>query len=99
MITERGQFHQAQLAQSATSYSSHMQAAIQNLAAQLGSAGLSTPDATHQAYGRIYAGLVAQAQTLSFIDTFWVMAIGTLCLIPLVFCLAKPERGRSVSAH
>jgi MFS transporter, DHA2 family, multidrug resistance protein len=99
MITERGQFHQAQLAQSATSYSSHMQAAIQNLAGRLGPAGLSTPDATHQAYGRIYAGLVAQAQTLSFIDTFWVMAIGTLCLIPMVFCLAKPERGKAVAAH
>jgi len=27
------------------------------------------------------------------------MAIATLCLIPLVFCLAKPERGRAVSAH
>ncbi|MGA9723380.1 MAG: DHA2 family efflux MFS transporter permease subunit [Candidatus Binatus sp.] len=99
MVTERGQFHQAQLAQSATSYSSHMQAAIQNLAGQLGPAGLSTPDATHQAYGRIYAGLVAQAQTLSYIDTFWVMAIGTLCLIPLVLFLARPERGKAVAAH
>jgi MFS transporter, DHA2 family, multidrug resistance protein len=99
MVTERGQFHQAQLAQSATSYSSHMQAAIQNLAGQLGPAGLSTPDATHQAYGRIYTALVGQAQTLAYIDTFWVMAIVTLCLIPLVFCLARPERGKAVTAH
>ena len=43
--------------------------------------------------------LVGQAQTLAYIDTFWVMAIGTLCLIPLVFCLARPERGRAVAAH
>jgi MFS transporter, DHA2 family, multidrug resistance protein len=99
LITERGQFHQAELAEGATSYSPHMQAAIQNLAGQLGPAGLSTPDAIHQAYGRIYAGLVAQAQTLAFIDTFWVMAIGTLCLIPLVFFLAKPERGKAIAAH
>jgi MFS family permease len=74
MVTERGQFHQAQLAQSATSYSSHMHAAIQNLAGQLGPAGLSMPDATHQASGRIYAALVGQAQTLAYIDTFWVFA-------------------------
>lgn len=99
MITERGQFHQAQLAQRATSYNPHLQAAIQNLAGRLGPAGLSTPDATHQAYGRVYAALVGQAQTLAYIDTFWVMAIGTLCLIPLVFCLARPERGRAVAAH
>jgi hypothetical protein len=65
----------------------------------LGPAGLSTPDATHQAYGRIYAALVGQAQTLAYIDTFWVMAIGTLCLIPLVFCLVRPERGKAVAAH
>ncbi len=99
MVTERGQFHQALLAQSATSYSSHLQGAVQKLTSQLGPAGLSTPDATHQAYGRIYAGLVAQAQTLAFIDTFWVMAIITLCLVPLVFCLARPERGKTVAAH
>jgi hypothetical protein len=99
MVTERGQFHQAELAQTATSYSPHLQAAIQNLAGRLGPAGLSAPDAMHQAYGRIYAALVAQAQTLAFIDTFWVMAIGYLCLIPLAFCLARPERGKAVTAH
>ena len=99
MITERGQFHQAQLAQTANFYNPHFAAAIQNMSGRLGPAGLSTPDAARQAFGRIYAALVGQAQTLAFIDTFWVMAIGTLCLIPLVFCLARPERGKAVSAH
>jgi DHA2 family multidrug resistance protein len=99
MVTESAQFHQAELAQTATSYNPHLQAAIQNLAGQLGPAGLSTPDAAHQAYGRIYAGLVGQAQTLAYIDTFWVMAIATLCLVLLVFCLAKPERSKAVTAH
>jgi len=28
-----------------------------------------------------------------------VMAIGTLCLIPLVFFLAKPDRGKAIAAH
>lgn len=28
-----------------------------------------------------------------------LMALGTLCLIPLVFCLARPERGKAVTAH
>jgi hypothetical protein len=45
---------------------------------------MSTPDAMHQAYGRIYAGLQLQAQTLAFIDTFWVLALIALCIIPLV---------------
>jgi DHA2 family multidrug resistance protein len=99
MITERAQFHQAQLAQSATSYNPKMQAAVHQLANMLQSAGLSTPDALHQAYGRIYAGLQAQAQTLAYIDTFWVMAIATLCLIPLVFWLRRVEPGKAPAAH
>ena len=99
MVTERAQFHQAQLAQSATSYNPRMQAAIQNLAGRLGPAGLSTPDAIHQAYGRIYAGLQAQAQTFAYIDTFWVLAVLALCAIPMVFWLARPEPGKPAVAH
>ena len=49
MVTERAQFHQAELVQSATNYSPHLHAAIQNLSGLLGPAGLSTPDAVHQA--------------------------------------------------
>jgi MFS transporter, DHA2 family, multidrug resistance protein len=97
MVTERGQFHQAELVQSATSYNPQLQGALQNLAGRLGPAGLSTPDAMHQAYGRIYAGLQLQAQTLAFIDTFWVLAVIALCIIPLVFLLARPEPGRAVA--
>jgi hypothetical protein len=52
MLTNRAQFHQAQLAQIATSYNPQMQAAVQNLTNTLVPAGLSTPDALHQAYGR-----------------------------------------------
>jgi DHA2 family multidrug resistance protein len=99
MVTERAQFHQAQLVQSATSYSPNMQGSLQNLTNTLGTAGLSTPDALHQAYGRIYAGLQMQAQTLAYIDTFWVLALIALCLIPLVLFLRKVEPGKAPVAH
>jgi MFS transporter, DHA2 family, multidrug resistance protein len=99
MLTIRAQFHQAQLAQIATSYNLRMQVAVQNLANTLVPAGLSTPDALHQAYGRIYAGLQAQAQTLAYIDIFWMMAIKTLCLNPLVFLLRRVEPGKASAAH
>lgn len=98
MVTNRGQFHQAQLVQSATSYNPQMQTAVQNLANVLAPAGLSMPDALHQAYGRIYEGLQAQAQTLAYIDVFWMMAIMALCLIPLVFLLRRTE-GKTPAAH
>jgi DHA2 family multidrug resistance protein len=76
-----------------------MQGSLQNLTNTLGTAGLSTPDALHQAYGRIYAGLQMQAQTLAYIDTFWVLALIALCLIPLVLFLRKVEPGKAPVAH
>jgi MFS transporter, DHA2 family, multidrug resistance protein len=94
MVTSREQYHQALLAQSATSYNPQMQTSVQNLANRLVPAGLSAPDALHRAYGLIYAGLQSQAQTLAYIDTFWVMAVTALCLIPLVFLLKRSGRGK-----
>jgi MFS transporter, DHA2 family, multidrug resistance protein len=99
MVTERAQFHQAQLAQNATSYSLNMQSSLQNLTNTLVPAGLSAPDALHQAYGRIYAGLQIQAQTLAYIDTFWMLATIALCLIPLLFLLKRAEPGEVHPAH
>jgi DHA2 family multidrug resistance protein len=99
MVTERAQFHQAHLVQSATSYNPNMQGSLQNLTNALVPAGLSAPDALHQAYGRIYAGLRMQAQTLAYIDTFWVLALIALCLIPLVLFLRKIEPGKAIVAH
>lgn len=62
-------------------------------------AGLSTPDALHQAYGRIYASLVGQAQTLAYVDTFWMLSIIALCLIPLLLFLRRSESGKTAMAH
>jgi DHA2 family multidrug resistance protein len=99
MVTERAQFHQGQLVQSATSYDPNMQGSLQNLTNALVPAGLSTPDALHQAYGRIYASLLGQAQTLAYIDTFWMLALIALCLIPLLLFLRRPVPGKAVAAH
>jgi DHA2 family multidrug resistance protein len=99
MVTERAQFHQGQLVQSATSYNPNMEGSLQKLTNALTPAGLSTPDALHQAYGRIYASLSGQAQTLAYIDTFWMLAMIALCLIPLLLFLRRPDPGKPVAAH
>jgi MFS transporter, DHA2 family, multidrug resistance protein len=100
MVTERAQFHQHQLVQNATAYDPQLRDAVNSLAQTLNHAGLSTPDAIHQAYGRIYLALQGQAQTLAYIDTFWVMAAAALCLIPMVFLLKRLEPGKApAGAH
>jgi hypothetical protein len=71
-----------------------MQSTLQNLTNTLVPAGLSAPDALHQAYGRIYVGLQMQPQTLAYVDTFWMLAMIALCLIRLLLLLRRPDPGK-----
>lgn len=68
-----------------------MQSSLQNLTNTLVPAELSAPDALQQADGRIYVGLQMQAQTLAYVDTFWMLAMIALCLIPLLLLLRRPD--------
>jgi MFS transporter, DHA2 family, multidrug resistance protein len=81
--------------QSASMYSPKMQATLGALAQTMHKAGASTADAMDQAYGVIYQNLLAQAQTLAYIDTFWILAVVALCLLPLVFLLKRVEPGKA----
>jgi DHA2 family multidrug resistance protein len=100
MIIQRAQFHQHQLVQNVTAYDPQMHSTLQTLTRTLQPAGLSTPDAMNQAYARVYAAVQAQAQTLAYIDTFWLMAIAALCLVPMVFLLRRLQPGKAaVGAH
>ncbi len=100
MVTNFAQGHQHFLVQSASMYSPKMRAAVAGLAQTLHQAGASTADATLQAYGVIYQALMAQAQTLAYIDTFWILAVVALCLLPLIFLLQRVEPGKArASAH
>jgi general stress protein CsbA len=54
----------------------------------------------NQAYARVYSTLQAQAQTLAYIDTFWLIAIAVVCLVPLVFLPTRLQPGKTpVGAH
>jgi hypothetical protein len=50
---------------------------------------------------RIYAGLQAQAATLSYIDTYWILSICCACMFLLSFALVKndPRPGSTVALH
>jgi hypothetical protein len=43
--------------------------------------------------------LQQQANTLSYIDCFWVMGIAFAVLVPLVFFMKKAKPGRVAAAH
>jgi DHA2 family multidrug resistance protein len=46
-----------------------------------------------QAYDRIYHAVIAQATTLAYIDTFWVLTLGSAVMFALSFLLKRNEPG------
>lgn len=100
MLARRSQYHQFVLADYTRSLS--FSAAVAGLANRLTQAGLSAHAAQQQALARLYQGLLAQAQTLSYVDVYWFLAMTCALMFFLSFLLAKNRpggAGRKVSLH
>lgn len=98
ILARRAQFHQETLGAHATVVNPNFQGTIQALAEKLMHAGLSGHEAQRQALARFYQGLQAQATTLAYIDTYWVLAVCAGVMFFLSFTLAKNDlhKGRAV---
>ena len=102
VIARRAQFHQVHLVSRLANDNPAFQAQVDGLAHQLAAAGLGAPQALQQAYGRLYAILEGQAQTLAYIDAFWLLAFGAAVMVGLSFLLKKNDPragGAGVAAH
>jgi MFS transporter, DHA2 family, multidrug resistance protein len=99
LLARRSQFHQSVLSYHATIYDPAFRSTVNGLARQLSAAGASAPDARLQAYGRVYRTIGAQAQTLSYLDTYMVLAIGASVMFLLSFIVRKndPSAGGDVA--
>ncbi len=93
LIARREQFHQEYLAAHTTLGKPAFILAAKALAARLAASGLDATRASSQAYGRIYGELIGQATTLAYIDTFWVLAVGSAIMFMVSFALRKNEPG------
>ena len=93
LIARRAQFHQIDLSAHATLGEPQFTQAARGLAAQLSVAGLDAASAGAQAYARLYNLLIAQATTLAYIDTFWVLCFGAAIMFVLSFALKKNSPG------
>jgi MFS transporter, DHA2 family, multidrug resistance protein len=100
ILARRAQVHQTMLADNMSVSNPVLSSTAAALASQLRRAGVDQPQL--QAYRRIYGTVQAQASTLSYIDTFWMLGIATGIMFFLSFLLRKnnPRRsGASVVAH
>jgi hypothetical protein len=82
-----------------TRYDPAFRDTLNGLAQQLGHAGATAPDARVQAMGRMYQGMQLQAATLSYLDTFMVLAIGAGIMFLLAFIVRRndPAEGGEVA--
>ena len=100
LIARRSQFHQVHLVLRMAQDNPTFQAQVGDLVSRL-TAGLGAPQALHQAYARLYGVVQGQAQTLAYIDTFWLLAVCGVVMVGLSFLLKRnePGTGGRVPAH
>jgi MFS transporter, DHA2 family, multidrug resistance protein len=93
LLARRTQFHQTMLA----SHTSPSDPAFHNqlgaLSRGLVASGISPADARLHAYAYVYRTMQAQAQTLAYIDTFMVLAIGAGIMFVLTFLVRRNDPG------
>ena len=99
VIARRSQYHQSVLA--VFTRSAHFNAAVAGMAAQLTHSGLSPHSAQRQALDRLYGMVLAQAQALSYMDVYWLLAVTCALMFLLSFLLKKnePGAGGKVAMH
>ena len=99
LIARRSQYHQSVLAEYTASGRFHSSLTV--LAIRLTRSGLSAHAAQQQALGRLYAVVQAQAAVLSYIDVYWLLAMGSAVMFVASFLLKRNEPGKSakVSVH
>ena len=99
LIARRSQYHQSVLA--AYTQSHRFDATITALTSRLTHVGLSMHMAHEQALVRMYSMILSQAQALSYVDVYWLLAMVSVLMFVLCFFLAKnePGKGGDVPVH
>jgi DHA2 family multidrug resistance protein len=95
MLARRAQVHQQQLVSHLTPFDPAYRQSLAGAAQVMTAHGSSPADAAAGAHGLIYASMQRQAHMLAFLDSFWLMAVLFLLVIPLMLMIRKtgPARG------
>jgi DHA2 family multidrug resistance protein len=102
-LARRGQFHQQRMAAAMDVNSLTLKQRIDSMANYL----LHAPGGPHSlsqaramAQGNMYSQLLRQSSMLSYLDVIAVLAVGSICMVPLVFLMKKRRPGKGpVMAH
>jgi len=98
MLARRAQFHQARLVEHMTPYDAAFRQSAAGAAQVVAAHGASAPDAAHAAQGMLYGSMLRQASMLAFVDTFRLMAVMFLVIIPLMLMIRNIKPSRTPAA-
>ena len=100
MLTRRTAFHQNMLAGHITGMEESYRSMIYGAGHMLVAQGSDPVQATQQAHGLMYGMLMRQSAMMGFVDSFWVLAMVFLLMIPLMFLMKKTRPQKmEVAAH
>ena len=93
LLARRSQYHQQILTDNIRAANPQLQAITSGLTQQIARSGVDAHTAQVAAYARIYQQVQAQSSAQSYIDTYWVLAVGSAVMFFLSFILKKNEVG------
>jgi DHA2 family multidrug resistance protein len=98
LLARRSQIHQATLTTHTDPFHGAYAGRVAAVARGLVARGTPEANAQHKAMGIVYRQLQMQAMMLSYIDVLYLLGIGTMCMLPLLFLLKK-NTGRAQMGH
>ncbi len=97
-VVRQRQYHTTVLTEHINPYSPATQLMMARLKAAFIAAGSDAVTAAHQATAAVWGMVQQQASILSFLDSFHVLGLVFLVIVPLAFLMRKPRAGRRVAA-
>jgi len=97
LLARRQQYHQSILIEHVTPYSRQYDDTIRAMQQAFAGSTANAADALQKAQALLYATVQKQAAMLSYNDSFWLLAMIFLVLVPLVFLMRKPRPGATTA--
>jgi DHA2 family multidrug resistance protein len=91
-MSRRQQFHQGSLVSHMTPMDAGYVDTLHGMASNLVAKGASAADAATQAQGLLYAVVQRHASMMAVTDTFWILSLVFLAVIPIALLLKSAPR-------
>jgi DHA2 family multidrug resistance protein len=100
-LARQNQIHQNNFAAHTGQSNVNFQQLLNGSKATFMAQGFDAVTSTQKAWTQAYQMVEAQANALSFVNSFWIMSLVVLCLTPLPFIMRRPRPGqtRPETAH